>query len=74
MTVTPHPGPTYTPRGFGIDPWLGAAALKAPAASREDSRLKAILKFHLPSSLDYRARYGLQVNLKYILAIRFLLF
>ena len=49
MTTTP-------PR---IDPRLGAAALRAPAASKEDSRAQAILKFHLPSSLDYRARHGL---------------
>ena len=41
-----------------IDPRLGAAALRAPAASREDSRPQAILKFHRPSSLDYRARHG----------------
>ena len=53
MTTTP-------PR---IDPRLGAAALRAPAASREDSRPQAILKFHRPSSLDYRAHHGLPVNL-----------
>ena len=53
MTTTP-------PR---IDPRLGAAALRAPAASREDSRPQAILKFHRPSSLDYRARHGLPVGI-----------
>ena len=61
MTTTPPPGPTCIPRGFGFDPKLGAAALRAPAASREDSRPQAILKFHRPSSLDYRARHGLPV-------------
>ena len=30
--------------GFGIDPRLGAAALKAPAAYKDDSRPQAILK------------------------------
>ena len=54
MTTTP-------PR---IDPRLGAAALRAPAASREDSRPQAILKLHRPSSLDYRARQGLPVVLQ----------
>ena len=53
MTTTPPPG------GFGIDPRLGAAALRAPAAFREDSRPQAILKVHRPSSLDYRACHGL---------------
>ena len=41
------------PQEFGIDPRLGAATLRA---------LVAILKFHRPSSLDYRARYGLPVK------------
>ena len=59
MTTTPPPGPTRTP----IDPKLGAAAPRAPAASREDSRPQAILKFHRPSSLDYRARHGPSVNI-----------
>ena len=49
------------PGGFGLDPRLGAAATRAPAASREDSRPQAILKFHRPRSLDYRARHGLPV-------------
>ena len=53
MTTTP-------PR---IDPRLGAAALKAPAASREDSRPQAILILHRPSSLDYRALHGPSVNI-----------
>ena len=53
MTTTP-------PR---IDPRLGAAALRAPAASMVDSRPQAILKLHRPSSLDYRARHGSPVKL-----------
>ena len=57
MTTTPPPGPTRTP----IDPKLGAATLRAQAASREDSRPQAILKFHCPSSLEYRASQGLRV-------------
>ena len=61
MTTTLPPGPTCTPRGFGIDLRLGAVALRAPAASREDSRPQAILKFHRPSSLDYRVRHELPV-------------
>ena len=36
MTTTPPPGPTRTPGGVGIDPRLGAAAITAPAASKED--------------------------------------
>ena len=48
-----------SPGGFGIDPRLGAATLRAPAASKEDSRPQAILKFHRPSSLDYRVRHEL---------------
>ena len=36
MTTTLPLGPT-PPGGLGIDPRLGAAALRAPAASREDS-------------------------------------
>ena len=63
MTTTPPPGPTRTPRGFGIDPRLGAAALRATAASKEDSHPHAILKLQRPSSLDYRARHGPPVGL-----------
>ena len=70
MTTTPPLGPTHTPGGFGIDPRLGAAALRAPAASREDSCPQAILKFYRPSSLDYRARHGLPVNLLVILCYK----
>ena len=49
--------------GFGIDSRIGAAAPRAPAASREDSRPQAILKFHCPSSWDFRACHGVPVNL-----------
>ena len=48
------------PGGFGIDPRLGAATLRAPAASKEDYRSQAILKLHCPSGLDYRVRHELQ--------------
>ena len=53
MTSTPPPGPTRTPRGVGIDSRLGVVALRAPAASRENSRSQVIFKFHRPSNLDY---------------------
>ena len=69
MTTTPPPGPTRTPRGFGIDPRLGAAALRAQAVSKEDSRPQVILKFHHPSRLDYRARHRLPENLSRFLGI-----
>ena len=49
MTTTP---PRITPR-------LGAAALRAPAASREDSRPQAIQP---RNSFDYRVRYEPQLN------------
>ena len=52
MTTTP-------PR---IDPKLGAAALRAPAASREDSRPQAILKLQPRNSFDYRVRYEPQLE------------
>ena len=52
MTTTP-------PR---IAPRLGAAALRAPAASREDSRPQAILKFQPRNSFDYRVRYEPQLK------------
>ena len=47
MTTTP-------PR---IEPRLGAAALRAPAASMVDSRPQAILKLRPHNSFDYRVRY-----------------
>ena len=60
----PHPTQDQPapPGGFEIDPRIGAAATRAPAASKVDSHPQAILKFHRPSSLDYRARYGLPVK------------
>ena len=61
MTTTPPPGPARTPRGFEIDPRLGKAALRALAASREDSCPQAILKFQRMSSLGYRARNRLPI-------------
>ena len=57
MTTTLPPGPTHAPGGFGIDHRLGAAALRAPAASREDSRANAILILQPRNSFDYRVRY-----------------
>ena len=56
MTTTP-------PR---IDPRLGAAALRAPAASREDSRPQAILKLQPRNSFDYRVRYEPQLIMHYL--------
>ena len=52
MTTTP-------PR---IDPRLGAAALRAPAASMVDSRPLAILKLRPRNSFDYRVRYEPQLT------------
>ena len=52
MTTTP-------PR---INPRLGAAALRAPAASREDSHPHAILKLQPRNSFDYRVGYEPQLN------------
>ena len=49
-------------REFGIDSRIGAASTRAPAASMEDSRPQAILKFHRLSSLDYRVRHELPVT------------
>ena len=56
MTTTP-------PR---INPRLGAAALWAPAASREDSRPQAILKLQSCNSFHYRVRYEPQPKLSFI--------
>ena len=46
-----------------IDPRLGAAALRAPAASMVDSRPQAILKLWPRNSFDYRVRYEPQPSL-----------
>ena len=48
--------------GFGNDPRLGAVTLRAPVASREDSRPQAILKFQPRNSFDYRVRYEPQLH------------
>ena len=56
-----HTAPRTNPHpqgGFGIDHRLGVAALRIPAASREDFRPQAILKFHCPSCLNYKACHG----------------
>ena len=45
----------------GIESRIGAAAPRAPAASREDSHPQAILKFQPRSSFDYRVRYEPQL-------------
>ena len=45
-----------------IDLRLGAAVLRAPAASREDSRPQAILKLQPRNSFDYRVRYEPQLR------------
>ena len=45
-----------------INPRLGAAALRATAASREDSHPQAILKLQPRNSFDYRVLYEPQLN------------
>ena len=47
---------------FGIDSRIGAAASRAPAASREDSCPQAILKFQPRNSFDYMVRYEPQLG------------
>ena len=64
MTTTP-------PR---IDPRLGAAALRAPAASMVDSRPQAILKLRPRNSFDYRVRYEPQPNTLIFYTLIFLAF
>ena len=49
------------PGGFGIDSMIDAAALRAPAASRENSCPQTILKFQPHNSFDYRVRYEPQL-------------
>ena len=53
---------THTPWWCRVDPGLGAAATRVPAASREDSLPQAILKFQLRISFDYRVRYEPQIG------------
>ena len=59
----PHPTQDQPapPEGFEIDSRIGAAAPRAPAASKENSCPQAILKLHRPSSFDYRVRHRLPV-------------
>ena len=52
-----------------IDLRLGAAALRAPAASRKDSRPQAILKLRPRNSFDYRVRYEPQPTLGYLVSL-----
>ena len=61
MTASLTQESTWTPEGFGIDPKIGAAVLRATAASREDSRPHAILKLQPRNSFDYRVRYEPQL-------------
>ena len=58
--------------GFEIDSRIGAAATRAPAASKEDSHPQAILKAHRLSSLDYRSRHVVPVSTGIYLVILFL--
>ena len=68
MTTTLPQGLIHIPGGFGINPGLGAAALRASAASREDYRSQAILlRFQPRNSFHYRVRYDPQLT--YILNI-----
>ena len=53
---------TYTQEGIGINPELNAVTTMAPAASKDDSNLQGILKFHRTSSLGYRVHHLLPVN------------
>ena len=57
-------------KGSDIDQGISADTTGAPAILLEDSRPQAILKFHRPSSLDYRAHHGLPVLQKCILNSR----
>jgi len=63
----PHPTQDQPAPRFEIDSRIGAAALRGPSASKKDIRPQAIrpqaiLKFHHPSSLDYRAHHRLPVE------------
>ena len=69
----PHPTQDQPapPEGFEIDYRIGAAAPRAPAASKENSRPQAILKSRPPNNLDYKARHGPQT---WFLGIAWVLF
>ena len=62
MTTTPNRDQPTPPGEFEIDFRTGLATTRAPEASKEDSHPQAILKFHRPSSLNYRAQHGLPVR------------
>ena len=66
-----QPNTNPAPGGFSIDSRIGAAAARAAAASKVDSRPQAILKFHPPSSSDYRARHGPPVKSKVLRLYQF---
>ena len=60
------------PQGrFGIESRIGAAAPRVPAASKENSRPQAILKFRPPSTLDYKTRHGPQTGELHYLLLSF---
>ena len=60
---------TTTP--LRIDPRLGAAALRAPAASMKDSCPQAILKFQPCNSFDYKVRYKPQLTTQHFSVLHF---
>ena len=55
----PHPNQDQPApqEGFEIDSRIGAATPRAPAASKENPRPQAILKFQPCNSFDYRVHY-----------------
>ena len=57
-TVTPYLGQGKPPRPCHIRLQGNAATIGAPAILLEDFCPQAILKFHMPSSLDYSAHHG----------------
>ena len=59
------------PEEFEIDSRIGAAAPRAPAASKENSRPQAILKFQPRNSFDYRVRYEPQHIVSLIQLLKF---
>ena len=57
MTTTLPQDQPAPPGGFGIDSRIGAATLRAPAVSKENSCPQAILKFQPRNSFVYRVHY-----------------
>ena len=49
-------------KGSSIDHGLSTDAIETSAVLQEGSRPQAILKFHRPSSFDYRAHHGLSIS------------